>query len=78
MESEVLALPSLRKVPLIAQSKPSGIRASPALGPKGQLVQPTIFQKKTFPQNQGNSELLRSYLINLSLAFPFRLKWKAH
>lgn len=62
---------SWRKVPLTLQSKPPGIRVSLTLGPKGQLVQPTIFQKKTVPENQGYSQLLRLYLMNLSSALPF-------
>lgn len=67
---------SWRKVPLTLQSKPPRIRVSLTLSPKGQLVQPTIFHKKTLPENQGYSQLLRLYLMNLSSAFPFGLSGK--
>lgn len=57
--------------------KPSRIRVSLVLGSKAQLIQPTIFQK-TLAENQGYSELLRPYVINLSFGFPFWFKWKSH
>lgn len=50
MRKKVCVVESGMKVSLTLQSKPPRIRVSLAFGPRGQLFQPTIFQKN-LPEN---------------------------